>query len=213
MEAQLEAHKADPRIAPVASLLARCRRQDAILLDIAFHGGGAPSPPLASTLAYIEALKAACAKSPVNLLAYAYTMYMAILAGGKILAAMLKVTMGLSGDSGTALFALGSAESNQAPSLRDQLRDAMDRIGDRLSSAEVQELVSHKCEVFTRNDTVIAETLRHEKGAVLAWLRVLASAGTFLLSSRRAVVAGALVTTAALALVFRHCSVFPHSNS
>lgn len=138
---------------------------------------------------------------------------MAILAGGKILAAMLKVTMGLSGDSGTALFALGSAESNQAPSLRDQLRDAMDRIGDRLSSAEVQELVSHKCEVFTQNDAVIAETLRHEKGAVLAWLRVLASAGTFLLSSRRAVVAGALVTTAALALVFRHCSVFPHSNS
>ena len=67
--------QAHPHIAPMAPLLSRCRRADAILSDIAFHSGGAPSPPLPSTEAYVKGMTAACGRSPTLLVAYAYTMH------------------------------------------------------------------------------------------------------------------------------------------
>ena len=63
---------------------------------------------------------------------------MALLAGGQILRVMLCTAMGLAGRRGSAIFTLGPAipEGVEQKRFREQLRAAVDRLGDSLSGAE-----------------------------------------------------------------------------
>ena len=61
-------------------------------------------PPSREVQAYLEHLDRIAAQDPVLLLAHAYTQYMALTAGGKIIQRMVRRAMSLPDDLGTAAF-------------------------------------------------------------------------------------------------------------
>jgi heme oxygenase len=81
-------------------------------------------------------LASLAASEPLLLLAHAQTMYVALLAGGTVLARMLRAARALPPGEGTAIFdfeaVLPAAEQRR---FRDALRAAVDAVGVKLSGA------------------------------------------------------------------------------
>lgn len=78
--------------------------------QIAYYTGTAPDPPMPATEEYMRAIASAAKRGgPLLLLVYAYTMYLALLAGGAILSRMLRAAMRLPEGKGYAIFDFDSA--------------------------------------------------------------------------------------------------------
>jgi heme oxygenase len=104
-------------------------------VQIAFHSQGAPSPPLPATVAYTKRLTEVASK-PLLLVAYAQTLYVALLAGGQTMAAFMRTARGLVKGQGDAIFDFSAgippAEHRR---FRAALREAIDAMGDKLTGA------------------------------------------------------------------------------
>jgi hypothetical protein len=168
------------------------------LPQVAYHGGGKPPcPPEPPTVEYTARLASLAASEPLLLLAHAQTMYLALLAGGAVLARMLRVARALPPGEGTAIFefeaVLPAAEQRR---FRDALRQAVDDVGVKLTGArarvcrcaffvwrtcgksgcsrfvaraakERDALLSEKRAIFRRNDRVIEAVLSKASGSAL----------------------------------------------
>ena len=158
----------DPRLAALhASFFLRLARRDPFVADISFYG--ALSPPVAATLHYQRRIEAAARESPLHLLAFAQTMYVALFAGGSTLRRLLRAARGLgpSEAEGSRIFefdAFPDADSKRV--FRAALKSAVDALGESLTAAEVSSLVACKRAIFSLNDAVIREVLTELHGSV-----------------------------------------------
>ena len=105
-------------------------------MQIAFHSRAAPSPPLPATVAYTKRLTEVAASKPLLLVAYAQTLYVALLAGGQAMAAFMRTARGLVKGQGDAIFDFAAgippAEHRR---FRAALREAVDVMGEKLTGA------------------------------------------------------------------------------
>jgi heme oxygenase len=123
------------------ALLARALRHHALSLtrhacaQVAYHSQGRPpTPPLPATAEYTARLAALSASQPLLLLAYAQTLYVALLAGGRTLEAMLRCARALPVGSGTAIFDFEAVlPRGEQRRFRDELKQAIDALGARLT--------------------------------------------------------------------------------
>jgi heme oxygenase len=105
---------------------------------VAFHSGGKPpAPQLAPTKEYSARLAAVAKSDPLLLVAYAQTMYVALLAGGQTLARMLRATRALPpGVEGTAIFDFeATVPAAEQRRFRAALKEAVDALGEKLTGA------------------------------------------------------------------------------
>lgn len=117
----------------------RCRPRALTLAasQIAFHSQRAPSPPLPATVAYAKRLAEVAASKPLLLVAYAQTLYVALLAGGQTMATIMRTSRGLVRGEGDAIFdfcaAIPAAEHHL---FRAALREAVDALGESLTGVQ-----------------------------------------------------------------------------
>ena len=187
-----------------APFFSRLARSHAFLADIAFHGGGRPlAPPLPQTAAYVAAVSALATAKPLLLVAYAQTLYLALLAGGQALDKLLRGAMLLPPGRGSALFDFSAAlPAEERERFRRALKAAVDALGEGLTSEERTSLLQEKRSIFWRNDAIIAAVLKDARGSLLfAWLRVLRAV---FLSLRRYLLALLALLIAVIALLAQH---------
>ena len=137
------------------------------------------------------------ASKPLLLVAYAQTLYVALLAGGQAMAAFMRTARGLVKGQGDAIFDFAAGiPPTEHRRFRAALREAVDAMGAKLTGAtrpallqlvqsrcadahpagaaeERSELLNEKRAIFFRNDAVIKATLATAQGSVVkASLRI-----------------------------------------
>jgi len=133
----------------------RMYRAAALEQDVAFFLGDdwaereQPSPPAKKYLSRIDYLKAT---NPVMLIAYAHSMFLASLAGGQILGAIVKRTLGLSGDDGLAFFDYGDINTK---ALRSEFKERVN--GLEIDRPTKEEIIEEKKLVFKMNNEIASE--------------------------------------------------------
>ena len=75
------------------------------------------------------------ASKPLLLVAYAQTLYVALLAGGQTMATFLRTARGLSRGEGDAIFDFSAIPAAEHRRLRAALREAVDALRETLSGA------------------------------------------------------------------------------
>ena len=206
---ELGLEKAAAKDARVRSLhrpfFAQLGRADAFLADVAYHSkGGAPAAPLAAAKDYAARIgELADSAEPADrllLLAYALTLYQALLSGGQLLERMLRGTMLLPAGRGTAIFRFELPRSQHAH-FKKALCAAVDELGTKLTEEEMGALLQEKRSIFWRYDRLIQAVFKDARGSLLiAWLRLARAAVLSLLLSWRAMLLLATVLLAVLAV-------------
>jgi len=159
-----------------APFFARLARADAFLADIAFLRCSL-SAPLPATLDYTARLGSLAEEQPLLLAVYASTLYVALLSGGRLLEGMLRRTMRLPADRGTSVFRFEELPTREQPRFKQELRDALDALGERVSTEQRNELLQEKRSIFWRNDRVIVAVFETVQGSLLrAWASILRAA-------------------------------------
>ena len=156
LEAELEARQAAVPALQVVSHPA-LRRARAFERDLAFYRGprwrAALGAPSAATVAYLERLTSVCRADPLLLLAYAQTMYMGLLAGGRIVRGWLQSAMGLQGDEGLAIFDF--AELGDVKAFRKRFSEGLNAL--QLTREEKERVIAEKKKVFEMNNRILKE--------------------------------------------------------
>ena len=119
----------------------RLTRVRALVAQVAYHSGGRPpSPPLPATKEYAARLSALASSEPLLVVTYAQTMYIALLAGGKVLARMLRAARALPpGQGGTAIFDFDAVlPASEQRRFRQALSSALDDLGGKLAGTVTQ---------------------------------------------------------------------------
>ncbi len=126
LEGALARHARHPCVAPLR--MPGLERTDALRADLdGLHGPQWHRLPLTETMsAYCRHLETAVPSSPARLAAHVYVRYLGDLAGGQLLREIVRRSMGLAGDLGTAFYAFGDAE--EVRMLKDRLKQGLDRI-------------------------------------------------------------------------------------
>jgi hypothetical protein len=194
--ARADAFLADVRVVEVGR---RCRWHHSLAaLQIHFHGGPAGlAPPTAATADYcarIAELGKGTAE-PLLLLAYAHTLYLALLSGGQLLERMLRGSMLLPRGRGTEIFRFAALPPRAHARFKRELRTAVDSLV--LADGDAAALLQEKRSIFWRNDRVIIATMSDARGSlVVAYARLL-RASLFTLLASRTLLAGLIALLAA----------------
>lgn len=107
-------------------------------------------------------------------MAYAQTLYLALLSGGRQLDRMLRGAMLLPAGKGASIFDFAALPSAERERFKRELRRAVDALGEALTSDERVALLQEKRSIFWRNDHVIFAVFKDARGSLLmAWLRLL----------------------------------------
>ena len=86
-------------------------------------------------MAYTQRLSEVAASNPLLLVAYAQTMYVALLAGGQSMAAFMRTARGLVKGEGDAIFSFAAIPAAEQRQFRAALRAAVDALGEQLTGA------------------------------------------------------------------------------
>merc|ERR1739838_1073213 len=133
----------------------RMYRAAALEQDVAFFLGDdwadheEPSPATKKYLSRIDYVKAT---NPVMLFAYAHSMFLASLAGGQILGAIIKRTLGLSGDDGLAFFDYGDIDTK---ALRSEFKERVNAL--EIDRPTKEEIIVEKKLVFKLNNEIASQ--------------------------------------------------------
>jgi hypothetical protein len=147
-----------------------------LLPQISYHSRGAPpSAPLPQTVEYAERITLLAKQQPLLLVAYAQTLYMALLSGGRQLDRMLRGAMRLAPGKGAAIFDFSATlPSNERERFKRELRGAVDVLGNGLTPDEKVALLQEKRSIFWRNDGIVVAVFKDARGSlIIAWLRLL----------------------------------------
>jgi len=121
--------------------------------DVAFFLGpkydAEPSP---AAKKYLDRISYVVSTDPLLLVAYAHSMFLASLAGGQILGAIVKRTLGLSTDEGLAFFDYGDVNSK---SLRSEFKTKIDEI--EINDKDKDRLIEEKKLVFRMNNEIASQ--------------------------------------------------------
>lgn len=123
LEAGLEAHAADPRLAPFAEPALRRRAPLEGDLQALAGPGWRSLPTVPAAVRYIARLDALAAREPLRLAAHAYVRYLGDLSGGQLLAGIVARRIG----SATAFYGFGDAAA--VARCADALRLGLDGLG------------------------------------------------------------------------------------
>jgi len=158
----LERHRDGGRLQPLAALLDEFRRSPGFDEDLRFYlgedgaselrnrqkGSGAPQ----ELREYINRLEEIGREDPVRLVAYAYHMYMAVLAGGFMIRKLVKRTMRLKDDRGVGALSFGPDVDTR--DLRRRMKLCVnEELG--LDEKEQVAVLEESGEVFRRNNEVV----------------------------------------------------------
>ena len=126
LEGALARHARHPCVEPLR--LPDLERTDALRADLdGLHGPRWQQLPLTESMgAYCRHLESAVPSTPALLAAHVYVRYLGDLAGGQLLRAIVKRSMGLAGDSGTAFYAFGDEANVRL--LKDHVKQGLDRM-------------------------------------------------------------------------------------
>ncbi|MCA2976693.1 MAG: biliverdin-producing heme oxygenase [Myxococcaceae bacterium] len=150
LEAALERHRGDPRLAPLA--LPAVYRSEALAADLAFYGSPA-RPALEATGRYVRQLEQLASAAPHRLVAHAYTRYLGDLSGGQALKKCIQRAFTLEGQSGVAFYEFGAISDLNA--FKGQYRAALDALP--LSEAEQGDVVAEAVLAFELNGALTRE--------------------------------------------------------
>lgn len=115
-------------------------------------------PPSPATQAYIREMDAAVADEPVLLIAYSYTMYMALLSGGKVIRGWIAKAFNLdpSATDGLHIFDFSTDPGiHDLPRFKQTYKDAVNSLS--LSDEQKRRIVNQKRRVFECNNSLINE--------------------------------------------------------
>jgi len=126
-----------------------------------------PSPP---TKKYVSRIEYIAGSNPVLLIAYAHSMFLASLAGGQILGAIVKRTLGLSGDEGLAFFDYGDINTK---TLRADFKEKVNALD--LDRETKDRIIEEKKLVFKMNNEIASQVQLSIKGfgRILKFLLIL----------------------------------------
>lgn len=133
----------------------RMYRAAALEQDVAFFLGEnwsdmeEPSPP---TKKYLSRIEYVAGSNPVLLIAYAHSMFLASLAGGQILGAIVKRTLGLSGDEGLAFFDYGDINTK---ALRAEFKEKVNALD--IDRETKDRIIEEKKLVFKMNNEIASQ--------------------------------------------------------
>ncbi|KAF8477315.1 hypothetical protein BDZ91DRAFT_709045 [Kalaharituber pfeilii] len=174
-------------------------RTSALLRDLAFYFS-LPSPEAAlikfsspttpQRKAYVAHVRAAIAKEPLVIIAYAHTMYLALFAGGKIIKSRMLATTGffpkMEGmtreecqKAGTNLFEWEGVEKGREDEMvRGGFKRRLASVEGEVTEEERKAIVQEAREIFLQNGLLINELdrLTQERGtasSVMTWLGVI----------------------------------------
>jgi heme oxygenase len=112
------------------------------------------SPP--ELQAYVDRLRHLSKDNPTVLIAYIYTMYSAIMAGGAIIRRIVKRAFGLTTDHGVQLFVLPHCDDfPNSKAVRNALKKIINE-DMQLSEEEKQLIIKEAQTVFQRNNALVA---------------------------------------------------------
>ena len=154
LEAGLDRHAADPRLAPL--WWPGLARTSALAADLqALHGPGwAQALPLcAATQAYVQHLHRLADAQPARLAAHAYVRYLGDLHGGQVLARRVAQGLQLPPGPGLAFYDLGAPDQVQA-AIR-AFRQGLDMVAE--DEAAAQALVDEALDGFARHRALFAQ--------------------------------------------------------
>ena len=144
----------------LSQVYTRMRRDDAFEQDVAFFkrdilpGKLALAQPTDATREYVEHI---ARLDRARLLVVAYTMHMALLAGGQTIKRTMQRAMALrDGDGGGALFAFEGMSRADVTAAKKVLTTSLDNLPRR----DLDKYVAEKRAVFRRNEAVIASVVK-----------------------------------------------------
>merc|ERR1712168_1504529 len=153
IEEALETCRDEARIFPLRD--PRMYRAAALEQDVAFFLGEdwmskeQPSPPAKKYLSRIEFV---ASTNPELLIAYAHSMFLASLAGGQIIGAIVKRTLGLSGDEGLAFFDYGDIDTK---ALRAEFKEKVNALD--IDRETKDKIIEEKKLVFKMNNEIASQ--------------------------------------------------------
>jgi len=153
IEEALESCRDEEHIFPLRD--PRMYRAAALEQDVAYFLGEnwsereEPSPP---TKKYLSRIEYAAQTNPVLLIAYAHSMFLASLAGGQILGAIVKRTLGLTGDEGLAFFDYGDINTK---ALRADFKEKVNALD--IDRDMKDKIIEEKKLVFKMNNEIASE--------------------------------------------------------
>ncbi|KAK3235738.1 hypothetical protein CYMTET_54082 [Cymbomonas tetramitiformis] len=162
LEEELRRNSSKPHLAPLYEpFLAKLRRWDAFQKDVEYFLGTAPGTvgvPCSATEAYQQRIRHVSAESPFLLVAYAQTMYMALLSGGQILRRMSKAAMLLPDGQGGAIFEFEEIPTKTHRDFKLRFAAALDALP--IDASMKEQLIAEKQSIFPRNDAIVMEVVR-----------------------------------------------------
>jgi len=160
IEDALESCRDEERVFPLRD--PRMYRSAALEQDVAYFLGDdwmskeQPSPPAKKYLSRIEFV---ASTNPELLIAYAHSMFLASLAGGQIIGAIVKRTLGLSGDEGLAFFDYGDIDTK---ALRAGFKENVNSMDIDRKTKDL--IIEEKKLVFKMNNEIASQVTISAKG-------------------------------------------------
>jgi len=184
-----------------APFFSKLARSDAFLSDVQYHGGpGGLQAPSAATADYVTRIRElAAGDKQLLLLAYAHTLYLALLSGGVLLERMLRGAMLLPRGRGTEVFRFAELPPREQARFKRELRAAVDALGETLGEAERTALLQEKRSIFWRNDRLIIAVFQEARGSLVVAYARLARASIYAVLASPLVLVALLVLLAAVA--------------
>ncbi|ELU15215.1 hypothetical protein CAPTEDRAFT_187199 [Capitella teleta] len=143
-----------PVICPLAKVIVDLHRAEAFEKDLSFFLGpnwmGRVEPSLPAK-EYCDRILAISENSPVLLIAYVHSMYLAILGGGKALKKVIQKTLGLVGNEGLAAYEVSDSEET-CLRLGNELIDCINHLP--LNAEEKERILDEKRRVFVMNNAI-----------------------------------------------------------
>ncbi|ELU13716.1 hypothetical protein CAPTEDRAFT_26888, partial [Capitella teleta] len=147
-------HVQHPIISPLADATVGLHRAEAFEQDVSFYLGsdwrGHVQPSLPAK-EYCDRIMEISEKTPILLIAYVHSMYLAILAGGQIIKKIIRRSLGLVGNDGLAIFEFSESEESRLK-LKKILMDCINQLP--LDREEKEEILVEKRRVFAMNNAI-----------------------------------------------------------
>mmetsp|Transcript_35322 Transcript_35322/g.67533 ORF Transcript_35322/g.67533 Transcript_35322/m.67533 type:complete len:293 (-) Transcript_35322:325-1203(-) len=161
IEESLEANKEHPLLQQLHNtFFTKLQRKDAFMQDINFFLGSATfGEPCDAVQEYTSRIKQVAKEDPVLLIAYAQTMYMALLSGGQILRRIQSTAMGLKQEEGGKIFHFLEIPTIQQATFKKNLARELDSLNIDVETKE--RLILEKRSLFPRNDAIVKAVVSH----------------------------------------------------
>mmetsp|Transcript_29723 Transcript_29723/g.49929 ORF Transcript_29723/g.49929 Transcript_29723/m.49929 type:complete len:303 (-) Transcript_29723:580-1488(-) len=160
IEDELMVNANDPHLSPLYdAFFHKLHRAEAFQQDIVYFGGQREGSARCKAVdEYIARIRHVAGTEPVLLLAYAQTMYMALLSGGQVIGRIQRTAMGLKPtDGGGAIFEFALVPTKQQAAFKKSFALALDALP--LADDLKMRLIEEKRSIFPRNDQIIREVV------------------------------------------------------